>query len=231
MKLPALYETLRREFGPQYWWPIYSCGKGKCIYKHHKRLSENEIFEISAGAILTQNTSWTNVEKALHNLKEEKILSVKGVVEVHPKRLSNLVRPARYGFHKSRYLKAFANHVLGNYKGSSKKMFSKKYPQLREELLALTGIGNETADSMLLYAGNKPVFVVDAYTKRILGRVYRRRFDDYDALQNFCVSQLPKSKKLYNEFHALLVAQGNKVCRPKPKCGECALAGNCKSAE
>ena len=227
MQLPTLYKTLLSGLGEQHWWPVYSGKEKRCIYKPRTKLSGRDVFEIAIGAILTQNTSWSNVEKALGNLSKANALSLAGTLKIPEKKLSVLIIPSRYGRQKARYLKAFARHIKNKYKGSIFRMFERPLPQLREELISLKGIGNETADSMLLYAGNRPVFVVDAYTKRILERFYGREFKSYHSLQEFCTAQIPGSVRAYQEFHALLVALGKDICKPKPLCGKCALRAKC----
>jgi endonuclease III related protein len=146
------YRVLFRAWGPQNWWPAQS------------------RFEVIVGAYLTQNTAWTNVEKALANLRSEGVLSLQGIREVPLARLEGLIRPAGYFRQKARRLKIFVEYIDRQYEGSLARLFALPTPQLREELLALNGVGPETADSILLYAGNHPSFVVDAYSRRILER-------------------------------------------------------------
>jgi endonuclease III related protein len=146
------YAALYREWGPQHWWP-----------------AETQ-FEVIVGAYLTQNTAWVNVERALENLRRSKLLSLDGIRTVRLSRLERLIRPSGYFRQKAARLKTFVKFVDAHYEGSLQKLFSEPTQKLREELLALNGVGPETADSILLYAGNHPVFVVDAYTRRILGR-------------------------------------------------------------
>jgi endonuclease III related protein len=146
------YEKLFRTWGPQHWWPAQSS------------------FEVIVGAYLTQNTAWTNVEKAIANLRRERVLSVAGIDKIPLRKLERLIRPAGYFRQKAKRLKLFVKFLLQEYAGSLARMFAQPTTKLREELLKLNGIGPETADSILLYAGNHPVFVVDAYTRRILAR-------------------------------------------------------------
>jgi endonuclease III related protein len=151
-QIRSYYRALFRTWGPQHWWPAQSC------------------FEVIVGAYLTQNTTWTNVEKALANLRGARVLSVKGIRQVSLAELERLIRPAGYFRQKAKRLKLFVAFLDQHYKGSLRKLFSRPTPHLREQLLNLHGIGPETADSILLYAGNHPVFVVDAYTRRIIER-------------------------------------------------------------
>jgi endonuclease III related protein len=148
----AFYRTLEQAWGPQHWWPAHTC------------------FEVIAGAYLTQNTAWANVERALANLRRERILCVAGIRRVALPALEQLIRPAGYFRQKAARLKTFVAFLDERYRGSLKRMFAAPTSQLREELLRLNGVGPETADSILLYAGNHPVFVVDAYTRRIIER-------------------------------------------------------------
>src|SRR3972149_12314300 len=150
--LEKIYKKLFTAFGPQRWWP------------------GDTPFEVIVGAILTQNTAWKNVEKAIHNLKKAKVLQSKKMHDLSERELAKLIRPAGYFNIKAKRLKYFLNYLFDNYGGSLNRMFKKRTDALRRELLQVNGIGPETADSILLYAGNHPVFVVDAYTKRIFSR-------------------------------------------------------------
>jgi endonuclease-3 related protein len=203
-KLLALYDRLYKAFGPQDWWPAKT------------------DFEIIVGAILTQNTAWPNVEKAIKNLAGERLLSAKSLKGVKKRRLACLIRPSGYYNIKAGRLKNFTNFLFTKYKGSLKKMFSQDASVLRDELLSVKGIGKETADSILLYAGRKPVFVVDGYTKRILSRHKLVGGDaGYDQIQRLFEDNLPSDRPLFAEYHALLVKLAKDVCRNKPKCGAC----------
>ena len=210
MKPLSLYKKLHLHYGPQHWWP------------------GDSPFEICIGAILTQNTAWGNVEKAIANLKREGILSVKGINGCDSRKLARLIRPSGYFNLKAKKLKAFTKHLAKNYGGSLKRMLRKETPGLREELLSIWGIGEETADSMLCYAAGKDAFVMDAYTKRITERFYGKEFGSYAELQEFFTSRLEPDAELFNEFHALFVAHGKRIClKSGPKCGECPINKNC----
>lgn len=200
----VVYQKLYDTFGPQYWWPAQT------------------KFEVIIGAILTQNTNWGNVEKALHNLKQEKVLSPAALHKISTSRLASLIKPAGYFNVKAKRLKNFINFFFKEYNGRLAAMQKEETSALREKLLRVNGIGPETADSILLYACGKPVFVVDAYTKRVLFRHGLAAHDaDYHHIQNIFTRHLAPEVKLFNEYHALIVRLGKDHCRPKPKCETC----------
>jgi endonuclease III related protein len=205
--LAQYYDALFRQLGPQAWWPAKT------------------PFEVIVGAILTQNTSWANVERAITNLRRERLLSVRALEQVPFQRLANLIRPSGYFRQKAKKLKAFVYFLREEYSGSLVRMFKTPTHELREKLLAVHGIGPETADSILLYAGHKDIFVVDAYTKRILSRHGWVGEDaSYEEMRSLVESELPREVSRYNEFHALLVNVGKNWCRPRdPRCFECPL--------
>jgi endonuclease III related protein len=205
--LDSYYNSLLTAFGPQHWWP------GKTP------------FEVVVGAILTQNTSWTNVEPAIENLRKARLLTPRGIEKASPQKIETLIRPSGYFRQKARKLKAFCSFLRYEYGGSLKKMFAEPTPELRGKLLSVFGIGPETADSILLYAGGHPVFVVDAYAKRILARHGWTKEDaTYDDLRWIFERQFPGDATRFNEFHALIVQTGKRYCRPKePACSECPL--------
>jgi endonuclease-3 related protein len=207
-KLLKLYKVLYEAFGPQHWWPART------------------KFEIIVGAILTQNTAWPNVEKAIANLNRRKLLSPSSIKNIKKKRLASLIRPAGYYNIKTDRLKSFSNFLFDKYNGSLRKMFSQDTHSLRKELLEVRGIGKETADSILLYAGKKPIFIVDAYTRRILSRHnIVASNSDYDFIQHLFMKNLPCDESLFGEYHALLVKLAKDRCRKKPKCGLCPIKG------
>ncbi|HTZ99433.1 MAG TPA: hypothetical protein VMB02_03815 [Candidatus Aquilonibacter sp.] len=201
------YNSLFTAFGPQHWWP------GKTP------------FEVIVGAILTQNTSWNNVERAMANLRTEGLLSFAAIERVPRARLETLIRPSGYFRQKARKLKAFCAFLRAHYRGSLKSMFRAPTILLREKLLAVFGIGPETADSILLYAGGHPVFVVDAYTKRILARHgWVDAGAKYDDVRWMFERQFPGDASRFNEFHALIVNAGKNFCRTREAlCGKCPL--------
>lgn len=206
--LKKIYDRLYRHYGPQYWWP------------------GDTPFEVAVGAILTQNTNWSNVEKAISNLKQENVLNIKALHGMSHARLASLIKPAGYFNVKTKRLMNFLSFLANHYKGSMKRMEKEDAAVLREHLLSVNGIGPETADSILLYALQKPVFVIDAYTKRILERHSVVPEDmNYHDLQRLFHDNLEHSVQLYNEYHALIVMLGKDYCKPKPRCGGCPLEG------
>jgi len=209
----GIYELMFDHFGPRNWWP-----------------AETNL-EMIAGALLTQFVSWKNVEAAIKNLKDEGLLDISALCEVDTARLEELVKPARFFRQKAKKLKAFSMHVKTNYGGDLQKLLDKDMYELRDELLSLYGIGEETADSIVLYAAEKPIFVVDAYTRRIFSRLGFFEGDvSYGKMQQFFMDNLEHDVKLFNEYHAQIVGVGNNYCsNKKPKCAYCPLAGKCKS--
>ncbi|MBN2578365.1 MAG: endonuclease III domain-containing protein [Pirellulales bacterium] len=202
-----VYQRLLTAFGPQHWWP------------------GETPFEVMVGAVLTQNTNWQNVERAIANLRAADLLEPHALYLVPVDELEELIRPAGYFRVKARRLRALLEFVEGRYGGSLEWMFRRGLPELRDELLAIHGIGPETADSILLYAAGLPVFVVDAYTHRVLFRHgWIDEEADYHQIQDYLQSSLPQEAPLYNEFHALFVHLGKHYCRKsRPKCPECPL--------
>jgi endonuclease-3 related protein len=206
IELILVYEELLDYFGHRNWWP------------------GDTPFEIIVGAILTQNTNWKNVEKALNNLKQEQLLSYKGISEIDTEILAEIIRPSGYYNQKAKKLKAFTSFLKRAYRGSLKRMFEQETQTLRQQLLDVKGIGPETADSILLYAGNHPVFVVDLYTYRLATRHgWIPEDTDYHALQEYFTDRLPVDVSIYNDYHAQIVAVGNTFCRKTPNCDECPL--------
>ncbi len=205
-RLLSLYRHLLRYFGPQHWWPARS------------------RFEVIVGAILTQNTAWTNVEKAITALRAARLLHPRGIDTVPQDHLATLIRPAGYYNMKAERLKYVTRFLLTRYGGSVPRMSRTELPELRDELLEISGIGEETADSILLYAADRPIFVVDAYTRRVLERhgliAANAR---YGEIQRLFMTHLPTDPALFNEYHALLVAVGKTYCRKAPQCGSCPL--------
>jgi endonuclease-3 related protein len=180
------------------------------------------------GAILTQNTNWGNVEKAIGNLKKYKVLTPAKLHSLSIRRLASLIQPAGYYNIKAKRLKNFLSFFLGRYKGNLKVISKGATLNLRQELLAVNGVGPETADSILLYALNKPVFVVDAYTKRILARhKYIKSEANYEQIQDLFMRTVKRDTHLFNEYHALLVRLGKEYClKNKPRCNLCPLQGH-----
>ena len=202
-----IYQELYRHFGPQSWWP------------------GETPFEVIVGAILTQNTNWQNVAKAIANLKNAGVLTPRKLYSLPQDKLARLIKPSGYFNIKAKRLKAFLDFLFKNYGGSLKKMFSRDMESLRKEILNIKGIGPETADSILLYAGDFPVFVVDAYTKRIFSRKKLFPEDwDYHQVQKIFMENLKKEVRLFNEYHALIVRLGKDFCKKtNPKCEICPI--------
>ena len=185
-------------FGPQLWWPA------------------EDDFEVIVGAILTQSVSWKNVEKAIYNLKAEELLSVEAILSVDKDKLASLIRSTMYYNQKTLKLKNFCQYIQQNYNGDIYELFKKDICEMREELLNIKGIGPETADSIILYAAQKPIFVVDAYTRRIFSRLGFFPEDvKYPEMQAFFMENLPKDVELFNEYHALIVRLGKDYCKSK----------------
>ncbi|KPK97341.1 MAG: endonuclease [Omnitrophica WOR_2 bacterium SM23_72] len=206
-KLYSIYLKLFASFGPQHWWPAKT------------------PFEVMVGAILTQNTNWANVEKAIAQLKQHKALAPKRIYHLSTSKLARLIKSAGYYNIKTKRLKAFLKFLFDHYRGEPNRMSRVPGQKLRSQFLSINGIGPETADSILLYALQKPLFVIDAYTKRIMARHGFIAEDcSYKDVQNLFMQNLKKEVKLFNEYHALLVRLGKEFCLKKnPKCRICPL--------
>lgn len=211
-KLQQLYQHLFDCYGPQHWWP------------------GDTPFEVIVGAILTQSTAWINVEKAIAKLKEADMLDPVCLRQIPVDDLARLIRSSGYYNVKARKLKAFVER-MGEYHDSLEKMFAPDIPQLRAELLSIYGIGEETADSIILYAAEKSIFVIDAYTHRIMDRLgLNPDYGNYAALQRVFMEGLPHDEKLSNEYHALFVQHGKGTCKKtSPICYSCCLNSMCPS--
>ena len=208
----SIYSNLLKCYGQRGWWPAETS------------------FEVFVGAILTQQTSWGNVEKAISNLKNSGALSMDSIADATPARISRLIKPSGYYRQKAARLVGACRRIKHDY-GSLEGLFALGTKDLREALLSLNGIGKETADSILLYGAGRPVFVVDAYTTRIMCRLSNRfKGMNYDLLQEYFMLNTRKSARLYNDFHAQLVELGKRHCRAKPVCPGCPLARMCEYA-
>ncbi|MFH1258890.1 MAG: hypothetical protein ABII74_03605 [Elusimicrobiota bacterium] len=212
-ELLKIYERLFDFFGSQRWWPAET------------------ILEVIVGAILTQNTAWSNVEKAIGRLKQDNLLHLDELVKIPQKKLEGLIHSSGFYRQKAGRLKKFVKYLKQAGREDWKKYFSRDILSLRKELLSQKGIGPETADSILLYAGHKMIFVVDAYTRRIGRRIGLFDSEDYHWVQNYFQDNLPKRVKLYQEYQALLVALGKNYCRSKPVCPACPLGKICDSCK
>jgi endonuclease-3 related protein len=215
LKKPAdslndIFNRLAEHFGPLHWWPAES------------------PFEVVVGAILTQNTAWRNVERAIAALKEANVLSPSELLGMDRSRLEALIRSAGFFRQKAERLKLFADFLQRCCGGDLAALLAGPLEQVRAELLTLKGIGPETADSILLYAGDRPSFVVDAYTRRLLARLGLLGGDEkYEAVRALFMDHLPHSSELFNEFHALIVEQCKTYCRVRPLCDACPLRTVC----
>jgi endonuclease-3 related protein len=222
-----VYRSLLRFHGPQGWWPIVDPEAGSGTYHLHAPRNGGEVFEISVGAILTQNVSWKNAEKALCNLKRGELLDPAMIEGAELPALGEMIRPAGYYNQKAKKLKHFTAWYR-RYGFSHTAIASMGQDRLRDELLAVSGIGPETADSILLYALGMTTFVVDAYTKRMFTRLgLIRRGESYEGVRAMVHSHFPGSASVYNEFHALIVAHCKVYCAKRPSCATCCLEGIC----
>jgi endonuclease-3 related protein len=209
--LVGIYQRLFDRFGPQHWWPA------------------EEPFEVIIGAILTQSAAWGNVEKAIKNLRGAGALSPRALRKLPRAKLAELVYPCGYYNAKALKLKAFALWLGNHYQDDLDKLFALDAADLRQQLLTVHGIGPETADSIILYAAGKPVFVIDAYTRRIMSRLgLAPERDSYATYQALFRESLPTDAQMFNEYHALLVCLGKKVCRRQPLCADCCLSDLCR---
>lgn len=212
--LENFYRLLYLRYGPQHWWPAKT------------------PFEVIVGAILTQNTSWTNVERAITNLRKSGLLSPRKIRRVPIKRLAGLIKSAGYFNLKARRLKNFTDFLFSRYSGSLNRMFNTDPWSLRAELLQITGIGPETADSILLYAVEKPIFVIDAYTRRFLLRHNLIDADiSYSGAQDVFLDNLQSDTALFKEFHALIVRLAKDYCKSMAHCQGCPLEETMKDVE
>lgn len=215
-KIQLIYKKLYKSFGKQGWWPLTIEGYES---KHHagEPKTGKHRFEIIIGAILTQNTNWKNVEKALYNLSKNNLIDIDKIRKMEKEKLAKLIKPAGYYNQKAERLRIIAEFL------------SKNKEPTRKQLLNVKGIGPETTDSILLYAYDKAFFVIDAYTKRIFERLgYRAK--DYDGWQKLFMNNLPKDTELFKEYHALLVELGKNYCKKKAICEECPVKEICKKS-
>ncbi len=210
MDLKIIYEKLLDTYGEQNWWPVDK--------EYHKKNKSDPREEIVIGAVLTQNTNWNNVEKALENLKKIKALNFKAIMEMPINSLEEAIKPSGFYRLKAKRLKNVCKHL---HPVNIVKSIG------REELLKISGVGRETADSILLYAGQRPYFVIDAYTKRLMLRLYKMK-GSYEDLRKIFEDNLPKDVKLFQEYHALIVKHAKVHCGKKPSCEGCPLADYCQ---
>jgi endonuclease-3 related protein len=210
-RLLDIFSRLAAHFGPLHWWPAQT------------------PFEVVVGAILTQNTAWRNVEYAIANLKAAAALTPAALAGIDRGELENLIRPAGFFRQKAERLQLFARHLLSRYGGDLAAMLSGSMQAVRVELLACKGVGPETADSILLYAGDRPSFVVDAYTRRLFTRLgLLGGSEEYEAIRALFMDNLPPDTDLFNEYHALIVEECKIFCRKRaPLCPACPLLADC----
>jgi len=201
-----VYRKLLEHYGPQDWWP------------------GDSPVEILIGAVLTQNTSWKNVEKAIANLRDARLIHLKRLDRIAVEDLAEIIRPSGYFRLKAKRLKNLVAHIMAVYQGDLASLFALPVEEARTSLLSVNGVGPETADSILLYAGDRLAFVVDTYTARIFKRhAWIDQKADYHQLQALLTSQVPADVSVYNEYHALIVRAGNEFCRKQPNCSACPL--------
>jgi endonuclease-3 related protein len=210
-RIRAVYDLLFRRYGEQHWWP------------------GETPFEVAVGAILTQNTNWRNVERAIRNLKAGGLLTPRALHALSLEELQGHIRPAGYFRVKAKRLKHFLSLLVERYGGDLSRLFDLPPEELRWTLLSIHGIGPETADSILLYAAGLPSFVIDAYTRRIFSRLGVVETDEYEELRALFEASLPREVPLYNEYHALIVRLGKEVCKKRPRCGVCPLRNLCEA--
>ena len=212
--LLEVYRRLHAHYGPQHWWP-----------------GESRL-EMILGAILTQATAWTNVEKALSNLKAAGLLSIQALKDIPEAELAAMIKPSGYFNAKARKVKSFIDHLWDNYEGDLDTFLSQEATELRGELLSIRGVGEETADDIILYAANIPSFVVDGYTRRILNRLgLAPDRESYRSYQDLFHHGLPADVVLYNEYHALLDRHAKETCKKEPLCGACCILELCPGAK
>jgi endonuclease-3 related protein len=209
--LPEVFRRLLARHGPQRWWP------------------GETPFEVAVGAVLTQNTAWTNVEKAIATLKGAGALDPGSILALSHERLAAMLRPAGYFNVKARRLASLVRFLVDEAGGDPTRLATGDLARTRQRLLEVPGVGRETADSILLYAAGRPIFVVDAYTRRVFGRIgVVDPLADYDEIRAAFEGVLPPDAAMFNEYHALIVAHGKGTCRKRPRCGECELVDLCR---
>ena len=214
-----IYEKLLAAYGPQGWWPVTPPGERQPRYTGGPR-DPAQRFEVAVGALLTQNTSWLNASRAIESLNEARLLSPGGIDATDERSLARLIRPSGYFNQKAKRLKVLARFFLGG--GTV----------TREGLLALEGVGSETADSIILYGFGKPFFVVDAYTRRIFDRLgLLEGKAPYERIREIFEQALPRNVSVYKEYHALIVEHAKRFCRKCPLCSDCHLADYCRASQ
>lgn len=213
-ELQTIFEKLTTAYGPLHWWPAET------------------PFEVAIGAILTQNTNWKNVEMAIANLRHKIELTPQALLEIDRNKLEQLIRPSGFFRQKAERLQLLVEHLRTHHDGSLEQLLRQPLDEVRRELLQLKGIGPETADSILLYAGNLPSFVVDAYTRRLLERLgHLRGKESYEQIRSLFMTELPADPSLFNEYHALIVEHCKRFCLKRPLCSDCCLNKICQKIQ
>ena len=226
MKPTDLYTILLRKYGNLNWWPMDS--------SYHDRIGSDPRFEIMVGAVLTQNTAWSNVEKALLKLKTKNMLDIKNIKNINEQELKMMIHSSGFFNQKARRLKILADHLYVNYHADLDTFFDRDLFEIRDELLAINGIGPETADSILLYAGDKPIFVVDAYTRRLCQRIPINVNLSYKNIQQYFQNDISENfdkkdlSRVFNELHAQIVILAKEFCKKIPQCENCPLNNFCE---
>lgn len=211
--LEWLFAALFDAYGPRHWWPTVQGGS----------------FELVVGAILVQNISWSNVERALVNMRDAGVWSFQEILDAPDEEMHEIIRPSGYYKAKTRKLKEFAEFILSEHDGDLAMLFALPISEMREQLLSVWGIGEETADDIILYGAKKPSFVIDMYTRRLLARLgWEIRGKSYSAYQELFHKLLPHDPYLFNEYHALIDYHVARICRKKPLCDQCVLAEDCR---
>ncbi len=209
-KLFDIFQLMSAYYGPLNWWPAETA------------------YEVCIGAILTQNTAWINVEKAISALKSAEMLTQERLIQIEQNELAGLIRPSGFFNIKSVRIKSFVQWLDKRFDGSLEKMFAGDWLELRSELLKVKGVGPETCDAILLYAGHKPSFVVDSYTKRLFHRLGLLDGKEcYEEIRIIFMNSLPADVQVYNEYHAVIVEHCKRFCRKKPACSDCPLKSVC----
>ncbi len=209
-----IYEILSEFYEKPDWWPAET------------------PFEVVVGAILTQNTNWNNVEKAIANLRCADVLTSSAILQIEREELEQLIRPSGFFRQKAERLQLFCHYLHQHYQGSLEKLLQREITLVRDELLSLKGIGPETADSILLYAGQRPSFVIDSYTMRLFKRLgVLNGKEKYQQVRGLFMTELPAKVTLYNQYHALIVNHCKKFCRKQPNCIGCPLLEDCQEKQ
>jgi endonuclease III related protein len=223
-----VYRILRKTCGPCGWWPLMNRKTMKSEYRGTPPKNDRELFEIALGAILTQNIAWTNVEKCLVALHQKKLLAPRALDDADRETIASCIRPSGYFNQKTIKIKSFLEWLKSR-RYSMTRCSSLSDSELRTELLAIKGVGPETADSIMLYGYGRKIFVVDAYTRRVFSRLgFFSASLSYNEMQKFFHHHFRGTVDDYKEFHACIVMHGKDICKTRPLCGQCVLAKTCR---